>query len=260
MSRFKRTRKSYPNTAEGRRAVLEVLRSGRKVERIFMADQIDLGPQLKEIVLKAETMNCYVEAIPRRELDRISRTKKHQGVIAVVADARYVPVEDLIFKADELDEIPLIVLLDQIQDPQNLGAIARVLDACGGHGLVIPERHAVGITPGSLRASAGALEHVLVSRVVSIKKTVVYFRQIGINILGLDHTSELSYVESKLTGPTALILGSESNGISSDVKSLCDELISIPMKGKVESLNVAVSAGVVLYETMRQRMSVSMDK
>ena len=166
---------------EGRRAVIEALRAGREINRILMQDDAQLGPQLREIVFLADGAGIAVEAVSRRDLDRQSATRKHQGVIAVVPDARYVPIEDLVFAADNRNEAPLLIVLDGVQDPHNLGAIARTLDAAGGHGIVIPERRAAGISPGAIRASAGALEHVPVSRVNNVAKSAAYLKTIGLN-------------------------------------------------------------------------------
>lgn len=240
--------------------MLEALRSGREVERVLMADSIELGAQLREVVTLAEEAGAPVEAVSRNELDRNSRTGKHQGVIAIVADPRYASVEDMIFAADEAGEPPLIAVLDGVQDPHNMGAVARVVDACGAHGIVIPERHAVGITPGALRASAGALEHVLVTRVPSIEKAVRYLRQLGLRVVGLDQSAPAAYVDADLTGPVALVIGSEAAGMSRGVRDACDELVAIPMRGEVDSLNAAVSAGVVLYEAVRQRSGAGADR
>ena len=253
MSKFSRARKLHAQTVEGRRAVLEALRGGRPIDRILMAEGIELGPQLMDVVTLAGEADIDVEAVSKGELDRQSHTNKHQGVIAIVADPRYASVEDMIFLADEQGEAPLIVVLDGVQDPQNLGAVARTVNAAGAHGVVIPERRAVGITPGSVRASAGALEHILLAREPNLAKSVQYLKQLGLRIVGLDADGDTAHVSADLTGPTAIVIGSEGEGMSPQVRELCDELVSIPMYGEVASLNASVSAAIVLYEAVRQR-------
>lgn len=243
----------HAQTVEGRRAVLEALKASRSIERIMMAEGIELGPQLMDVVTLADSGGIDVEAVSKGELDRQSHTGKHQGVIAIVSDPRYATVEDMIFLADERGEAPLIVVLDGVQDPQNLGAVARTVNAAGAHGIVIPERRAVGITPGSVRASAGALEHVALTRVPNLPKSVQYLKQLGLKVVGLDASGDTAHVDGDMTGPTAIVVGSEGDGMSQQVLDLCDELISIPMYGEVASLNASVSAAVVLYEAVRQR-------
>ena len=255
MSRYSRARKRAGSTVEGRRAVLEALRSGREIERILMAEGSDFGPQLQDIVVLAEQAGIPVEAIERRELEAQSATKKAQGVIALVPDHRYSSVEDMVMAADALGQAPLICVLDGIQDPHNLGAIARTLDAAGGHGLVIPERRAVGVTPGAVRASAGALEHVSVCRAKNLAKTVESMKLMRIHVIGLDAAGETGYTEADYTIPVAIVVGSEGEGMSPRVRTACDTLVSIPMLGKLASLNASVSAGIVLFEAVRQRGS-----
>ena len=258
MSRYARLR-GRP-TVEGRRAVIEALRAGREISQILMQDDAKLGPQLREIVFLADNAGISVEAVSRRDLDRQSATRKHQGVIAVVPDARYVPIEDLVFAADNRNEPPLLIVLDGVQDPHNLGAIARTLDAAGGHGIVIPERRAAGISPGAIRASAGALEHVPVARVPNVAKSANYLKTIGLNLVGLDQEAENHYSEPDYTVPTAIVVGSEERGISPGVRSACESVISIPLRGQMASLNASVAAAIVLYEAVRQRSAEELQR
>jgi 23S rRNA (guanosine2251-2'-O)-methyltransferase len=253
VSKFSRARKTHAQTVEGRRPVLEALRAGREIDRILMAEGIELGPQLSEVVVLADQAGIPVDAVSKSELDRQSHTDKHQGVIAVVADPRYAKVEDMLFLADERGEPPLLVMLDGVQDPQNLGTVARTVNAAGAHGVIIPERRAVGITPGSVRASAGALEHVLVAREPALPKTAQYLKQLGLKLFGLDAAGTVPYTEADFTGPSVIIVGSEGEGMTPQVRDLCDALVSIPMHGKIASLNASVSAAIVLYEAVRQR-------
>ena len=253
MSRFSRAKKVHGQTVEGRRAVLESLRAGRDIERLVMVEEMELGPQLKEIIMLATEAGIEVQAVSRKELEAQSQTKKSQGVIAVVPDPRYHEPEELMMGADTNGQPPLLVMLDGIQDPHNLGAIARTADAAGAHGLIIPERRAVGITAGAVRASAGALEHVKVSRVTNLNRTIERLKETGMTVVGLDAEGDVEYTEADYKGPVLIVIGSEGNGLSRLVRDNCDQIASIPMAGKLSSLNASVSAGLVLYEAFRQR-------
>lgn len=253
MSRFSRAKNIHGQTVEGRRAVLESLRAGRDIERLIMVADVELGSQLQEIVMLASEAGIEVEAVSRKELDAQSQTKKSQGVIAVVPDPRYHNPEDLMMSASTDGEAPLLVMLDGIQDPHNLGAIARTADAAGAHGLIIPDRRAVGITPGAVRASAGALEHVKVSRVGNLNRAIENLKAQGMLVIGLDADGDVEYSEADFTGPVVVVVGSEGKGLSRLVRENCDQIASIPMTGQLSSLNASVSAGIVLYEAFRQR-------
>lgn len=253
MSRFSRAKKVHGQTVEGRRAVLESLRAGRDIERLVMLDDLELGPQLQEIVVMAGEAGIPVDAVSRKELEAQSQTKKSQGVIAIVPDPRYHEPDDFITTAQRAGEAVLLVMLDGIQDPHNLGAIARTADAAGAHGLVIPERRAVGITPGAVRASAGALEHVKVARVGNLNRAIENFKKQGVTVIGLAAEGDVEYTEADFTGPVVIVVGSEGKGLSRLVRENCDQIASIPMAGKLSSLNASVSAGIVLYEAFRQR-------
>ena len=253
MSRYGRARKVHANTVEGRRAVLEAFRSERRVERLLIANGIEMGPQMREIISLAETAEVPIEYLERRDLDRQSKTKKSQGVVAVLPDNRYVSIEEIIFDADNKNQAPLIAVLDGIVDPHNLGAIARTLDAAGGHGIVIPERRAAGVTPGAIRASAGALMHLPVARVVNIPRTIDYLNQLGLQTLALAADADANYTQADLTLPTALVVGSEEKGVSRLASSKCTGAISIPMHGQLASLNASVSAAIAIYEAVKQR-------
>ena len=257
MSRFSRARKVHGQTVEGRRAVLESLRASRDIERLIMLEDSELGPQLREIVFLATEAGIRIEAVSKRELESQSQTKKHQGVIAVVPDPRYHQPDDLLSLADLKDEPVLLVMMDGIQDPHNLGAIARTAEAAGVHGLIIPERRAVGVTPGAMRASAGALEHMKVSKVGNLNRTVEKLKERGVLIVGLDAAGELEYTQVDLTGPVLIVVGSEGKGLSRLMRENCDKIASIPMSGQLSSLNVSVSAAIVLYEAFSQRSKES---
>ena len=243
-------------TVEGRRPVLEALRSEVTVQRILMFEELERGPQIEEIIRLARAAAIPIEPARTRDLDRASATGKHQGVIALTPDPHYVPLDRLLIDASAGDDAPLIAVLDGIEDPQNLGAIARTVDCAGGHGLVIPERRAAGITPGAIRASAGALEHVPVARVVNLGRAVEEIKSAGVWTVGLDADAGQDYTQVDLTGPTAIVIGAEGSGLSRLVREKCDLLASIPLLGKLESLNVSVSAAIALYEAVRQRRNV----
>ena len=256
MSRYSRARQVHANTVEGRRAVLEALRAERVIERLLIAEGIEVGAQMREVFELAETADIEIERLDRRELERQSRTKKSQGVVAVLPDTRYVDVEDIILEADRRSQVPLVAVLDGIVDPHNLGAIARTLDAAGGHGIVISQRRAAGVSPGAIRASAGALMHVPVARVVNISRTIEYLNQLGLQTLALSADAEVDYTRADFTMPTALVVGSEEKGVSRLALQRCSGTISIPMFGQLASLNASVSAGIALYEAVRQRKVV----
>ncbi len=233
--------------------MLEALRAGREITTVLMAEGIEFGPQLSEVVVLADKQDISVEAVSKNELDRVSHTAKHQGVIAVVADPRYSSIEEMLHLADERGESPFIIVLDGIQDPHNLGAVARTVNAAGVHGVIIPERRSASVTPGAIRASAGALEHILVAREPNLGRTARYLKQLGLTLIGLDAEGSTPHTSADLTVATAVVVGSEGKGISPQVLSECDTLISIPMFGEIASLNASVSAAIVLYEAVRQR-------
>ena len=246
----------HANTVEGRRAVLEALRAERNIDRLLIADGIEVGAQMQEIISLAEDAGIQVEQLQRRELDRQSQTKKSQGVVAVLPDTRYVSVEDIILEADRKNQAPLVAVLDGIVDPHNLGAIARTMDAAGGHGIIIPERRAAGISPGAIRASAGALMHLPVARVVNISRTIEYLNTLGLQTVALAVDAETDYTAADLTIPTAIVVGSEEKGVGRLAQERCTATAAIPMHGQLASLNASVSAAIALYEAVRQRSSI----
>jgi 23S rRNA (guanosine2251-2'-O)-methyltransferase len=241
------------HTVEGRRAVLEALRSTSRLERILLQEDIEHGPQIRSIVEGAQERKVPIETVGRRAMDRESNTNKHQGVIALAPDPDYVALDQLLLHATGGEEAALLVVLDGVEDPQNLGAIARSVDGAGGHGLVIPERRAAGVSPGAIRASAGALQHVPVSRVVNLSRALDEIKAAGVWTVGLDGDTDQNYTDIDMTGPVALIIGSEGDGMSRIIREKCDFLASLPLKGQIESLNASVTAGIMLYEALRQR-------
>ena len=247
-------RERLGHTIEGRRAVLEALRAGTPVECLYVLETAERGPQVNEILERASRLSIEVVFEDRRRIERRARTKRHQGVIARAQDPHYTPFDELVTAATAPGRSALIVLLDGIEDPHNLGAIARTADAAGADGLVISERRSVGITPGAISASAGALAHVSVARVVNLSRAVDRLRESGLWIIGLDGGGTKLHTDVDLRAPTALVVGSEGAGLSRLVREKCDLLVRLPMSGAVESLNASVAAAIVLYEAVRQRM------
>jgi 23S rRNA (guanosine2251-2'-O)-methyltransferase len=249
----RRARSKLGPTIEGRRAVLEALRAGTEIRRILLAEGTERGPQVEEIVERARASGLAVEPVDRRELDRSSHTRHHQGVVAVTPDVRYATIDEVLAIAKERGEQPLVVVLDGIEDPHNLGAIVRTVDCAGGHGVVVPERRAVGVTPGVVRASAGATEHVKVARVTNLARAIDDLKAAGLWVVGLDSSGERTCWDADFTRAVALVVGSEGEGLSRLVRERCDFLVKLPVLGRIESLNASVAAAVALYEAVRQR-------
>ena len=247
MSRFTRAKKIHFQTVEGRRSVLESMRSDRKIEKLLIFKNIEKGKQIDEIIKTATNKKIEIIYCDFDQLDRQSHTKKHQGIIAVVSDPKYYNLSQILENLKE-SENTLFVILDGIEDPQNFGAISRTAEAVGVESIIIPHRRSVSISPGSMRASAGALEHVKVCKVTNLNNTINHLKSKGFTIYGLDGNSKNIYTNIKFTSKSVIVVGSEGKGISSLVRKNCHHLISIPMSGKIESLNASVSASVVMYE------------
>lgn len=239
------------NQVEGRNAMLEVLNSGRDVEKILIARGNTEGT-IRRIVAMATDRGIVVQQTDRQRLDDMSQTKNHQGIIGFVSAHEYVEVEDIIKIARDKGEEPFIILLDSITDPHNLGAIIRTADASGAHGVVIPKRRSVGLTATVSKTSAGAIEYVPVAKVVNLGNTIDDLKKMGLWVACADMEGK-EHFEADMKGPIALVIGSEGEGVSRLVKEKCDFTVSIPMKGKIESLNASVAAGLLMYEVVRQR-------
>jgi 23S rRNA (guanosine2251-2'-O)-methyltransferase len=238
---------------EGRNPVLEALKAGRPLTKILLSNTIERHGAVAEILHLAKTKGIPVEYVPRQVLDRRSLTSAHQGVMASAAVKEYFDLTDLFSISEERGEPPFYVILDGIEDPQNLGSIIRTADASAVHGVIIRSRRAVGLTSAVERASAGAVEHVPIARVVNIAQAVNFLKEHNIWVIGLDRESKTDFTEVDYRPPTAIVIGSEGSGISDLVKKRCDILASIPMGGKVTSLNAGVAAALVMYEAFRQR-------
>lgn len=243
------------NKIAGRRAVVEALKSNRAVSRLLIRD-LD-SPVLQTIIGIAQKKGVPVERVTLRELDRL--VQSHQGIIALVEPRGYVEPEDMLESAQRLNEPPLLVLLDGVQDPQNLGAIIRTCDACGAHGLVLPKKRSAGLSVGAIKASAGSSEHLAIAKVVNLARTIEDLKTRGIWVIGTEPKASTSLWEADLTVPIGLVMGGEHSGLSRNIREKCDYTMSIPMKGHVGSLNVSASAAVVLCEVMRQRRQAALD-
>lgn len=240
----------------GRNPVREALRAGRPMERILIGPGEPSGV-LQQIVAEAEGRGIVVRRADRRQLERLSQGEVHQGVVAIAAPVAYARLEDVFALAERRAEPPLILLLDEVQDPHNLGSLLRSADGAGAHGVIVPRRRAAGLTMTVARTSAGAVEHVPVVQVANIVDTVRRLKQNGLWIAGADMDAEQTYWEADLTGPLALVVGGEDKGIGRLVREQCDFVVRIPMFGNVNSLNVGVAGGLFLFEVLRQRRSKS---
>ena len=236
---------------EGRNPVIEVLKSDRQIEKIMIANGAKEG-SIKKIIGMAKDKNVVVQYVNKNKLDEISTSHAHQGVIAVVGEYKYYELEELIEKAKATNEDMFFIILDEITDPHNLGTIIRTADAVGAHGVIIPKRRSVHITPVVAKASAGAVEYMPVCKVTNIVNTIKRLKEEGLWIAAADMDGEVFY-EQNLTGPIGLVIGSEGFGISRLVKQNCDFTVKMPMTGNVTSLNASVAGGILLYEIFRQR-------
>ena len=238
---------------EGRNPVIEALRAGRTIKRIMLASGVGKSAAIEKIFQLARERGMTVERVERREVEQLSVTGKSQGVLAVTGPKGYVGLKRLLEIGHERKESTLLVVLDGIQDPHNLGAIIRTADAAGVHGIVIPERRSASLSPGVARASAGAMEHVDVARVPNLTNVLSRLSKQGVWTMGIDPKGTLDFAEVDYKQPTAIVIGAEGKGISRLVKERCDALARIPMRGRIASLNASVSAALVMYEAMRQR-------
>ncbi|MGI6083412.1 MAG: 23S rRNA (guanosine(2251)-2'-O)-methyltransferase RlmB [Limnochordia bacterium] len=255
--RKQRTQRRAPSDSElaqieGRNPVREALRAGRALECILMVSSERPGPLL-DIKAMAHERGVRVEVVDRMQLDRQSVTGRHQGVIAIAVARSYVDVEDILQVAAERNETPLLLLCDEVQDPHNLGALLRSAEATGVHGLVIPTRRAVGLTPTVAKTSAGAVEHVAVARVTNLVQAMKRLKEAGLWIIGAEMSAEQTLWQADMTGPLAVVVGSEGTGLGRLVSEHCDFMVRIPMCGRVNSLNASVAGSLILFEVLRQR-------
>ena len=238
---------------EGRNAVIEALRAGENIDKIFI-QKGETDKTLGHIASKARAAGIVVVDADKRKLDGMSRTHAHQGVIALAAMREYVSVEDILEKAAEKGEKPLIVVCDEISDPHHLGAIIRTAECAGAHGIVIPKRRSAGLTAVVAKTSAGAVAHMPVARVANIPSLLKDLKKQGVWVFGTAAKGTTSLYEADLKGPAAIVIGSEGDGMTRLAEENCDFLVSISMKGKLNSLNASAAAAILLYEAVRQRL------
>ena len=240
-------------TIEGRNAVLEAFRSGKPIDKLFVLDGCQDGP-VRSIIREAKKQDVILNFVTRERLDQLSRTGKHQGVIAYGAAYEYAQVEDMLKLAEQKGEPPFLFLLDGIEDPHNLGAIIRTANLVGAHGVIIPKRRAVGLTATVAKASAGPIHYTPVAKVTNLGKTIGELKEKGLWFVCADMGGEVMY-NLDLKGPIGLVIGNEGEGVGRLVKETCDFTASIPMRGDIDSLNASVAAGVLAYEILRQRIN-----
>ena len=240
------------NIIEGRNAVLEAFRSGKPIDKLFVLDGCQDGP-IRTIVREAKKHDTILQFVTKERLSQISETGRHQGVIAYAAAYEYADVEDMLKLAESKGEDPFLILLDNIEDPHNLGAIIRTANLAGAHGVIIPKRRAVGLTATVAKTSAGALNYTPVAKVTNLAKTMESLKEKGLWFVCADMGGTTMY-DLDLKGPMGLVIGNEGDGVSKLVREKCDFIASIPMKGDIDSLNASVAAGVLAFEIVRQRM------
>ena len=237
---------------EGRNAVLEAFRSGKTIDKLFVLDGCQDGP-VRTILREAKKTDCIVNFVKKERLDQMSETGKHQGVIAYAAAYEYGTVEEMLENAKQKNEQPFLILLDNIEDPHNLGSIIRTANQVGAHGVIIPKRRAVGLTATVAKASAGAINYTPVAKVTNLVKTMDELKKQGMWFVCGDMGGESMY-SLDLTGPMGVVIGNEGEGVSRLVKENCDFVATIPMFGDIDSLNASVAAGVLAFEVVRQRL------
>ena len=245
--------KRFDDQIEGRNSVLELLESGKDINKIFVSRGEKHGSINKILAIAKEKRIIVVEK-DKKQMDEMAQEENYQGVIAIVPPFEYVEIEDILNTAKERGEDPFVLVLDGIEDPHNLGSIIRTAETAGVHGIIIPKRRAVSVNSTVNKTSAGAVEHMKIARVTNISDTIEELKQAGLWICGTDISAERYYYNQDLTGPLGIVIGNEGKGISEKVKKNCDFNVKIPMKGKVTSLNAAVSTGIIVYEAVKQRI------
>ncbi len=238
---------------EGRNALTEALKAGRTIDKVFIADgEIDKG--LQRLAAQAKEAGAVIVPVDRRKLDLMSTTHAHQGVIAQAAAHEYATIDDILEEAAARNQAPLIVVCDELSDPHNLGAIMRSAECAGAHGVIIPKRRSVGLTATVAKASAGAIEYMKVARVANINNAIAELKEKGIWVFGAAGEGSVPMYKADLTGPAAIVIGNEGDGLGQLVRKNCDMLVHIPMSGRISSLNASAAASILLYEAVRQRL------
>ena len=241
------------NQIEGRNALTEALRSGRTIDKVFIAAG-ETDRALQRLAADAKEAGAVVVPVDRRKLDFMSQSHSHQGVIALVAAREYFSIDDILAEAESRGQQPLIVICDELSDPHNLGAIIRTAECAGAHGVIIPKRRSVGLTAVVAKASAGAVEYMKVAKVNNITSAIQELKQKGVWVFGTAAEGSIPMYQADLKGPTAIVIGSEGDGMSRLVRENCDVTVHIPMSGKITSLNASNAASILLYEAVRQRL------
>lgn len=241
----------------GKNSVLEALRSGHTINKIWIGEGSQKG-QVNQVIDLAKENGIQYQFVPKKKLEALVETQNHQGIVASVAAYEYAELDDLFTKAKEKGEEPFFLLLDEIEDPHNLGSILRTADAAGAHGVIIPKRRAVGLTATVAKASTGAIEYVPVVRVTNLARTMEELKKRGIWFAGTDASGDTDFREASFDLPIGLVIGSEGKGMSRLIKEKCDFLLRVPMRGKVTSLNASVAASLLMYEVFRKRNPVGM--
>lgn len=243
---------NYQDQVEGRNSVIELLEAGRDVNKILVAKGEKHG-SIYKILAMAKERKIVIAEVEKNKLDQIAQTPNHQGVIAIVPPFNYCEVEDILELANKKNELPFILILDGIEDPHNLGSIIRTAETAGVHGIIIPKRRAASVNSTVSKVSAGAVEYMKIARVNNINETMRFLKDKDVWICGTDMDTDIVYTKQDYRIPLAIVIGSEGFGMSRLVKENCDFLVKIPMKGKITSLNASVSAGIMMYEVVRQR-------
>lgn len=244
--------KNFDDQVEGRNSVIELLESNRDINKIFIQSGEKHG-SINKIIAMANKKKILIVEVSKEKINQMAQNENHQGVIAIVPPFDYSDVDDILEEAKSKNEDPFIVILDGIEDPHNLGAIIRSAETAGAHGVIIPKRRAACVNATVNKVSAGAVEHMKIARVNNLVETINYLKKNDLWICGTDGDAKTYYYDQDLRGPLAIIIGSEGFGMSRLVKENCDFLVKIPMKGKITSLNASVSAGIVMYEVVKQR-------
>lgn len=251
-NRFKEGSEEFKeNIIEGRNSVIEAIKSGRTIEKLYIAKG-NLEGSINVVISKAREKGLVINEVDRRVLDDMSTSGSHQGVIAITSPYEYSTIDEMLDAAKAKDEPPFLIILDEIEDPHNLGSIVRSANSFNAHGVIIPKRRSAYITATVSKASAGAVEYTKIAKVNNINQTIKELKDKGLWVIGTDADGETCW-SSNLTGPIALVIGSEGHGISRLVRENCDMVVSIPIGGEINSLNASVAAGISMYEVVRQR-------
>ena len=251
----KNKNEEFQNQVEGRNSVLELLDSDRDINKIFI-ERGEKHGSINKIIAKAREKKVVIVEVDRQKLNKMAQTENHQGVIAIVPPFNYCEVKDILDEAYRKNEKPFILILDGIEDPHNLGAIIRTAETAGVHGIIIPKRRACNVNSTVYKVASGAVEHMKIARVNNLNDEIKYLKENDVWVYGTAVEASKYYYEENLTGAIAIVIGNEGKGMSNLVKENCDVLLKIPMKGKISSLNASVSAGIVMYEVVKQRMNL----